>query len=59
MNGAHRNKIANEMALPRGLSRQIFDQFCDTLDEANLMGSLVRVEKLFQRRIWALPLPAG
>ena len=51
--GAHRNKIANEMALPKGLSRQIFDQFCDTLEDASLMGSLVRVERLFQEKLRA------
>jgi hypothetical protein len=51
--GAHRSKIAAEMALPRGLTRELFDQFCDTLDEASLMGSLVRVEKLFQEKLRA------
>ena len=51
--GPHRNRIANEMALPRGLSRQLFEQFCDALDEASLMGTLVRLERLFQEKLRA------
>jgi hypothetical protein len=51
--GQHRKKITNEMVLPRGLSRQLFDEFCDALDEASMMGSLVRLEHLFQEKLWA------
>jgi hypothetical protein len=51
--GPHRNRIASEMALPRGLSRQLFEQFCDALEEASLMGSLVRLERLFQEKLRA------
>jgi hypothetical protein len=51
--GPHRGKIVSEMALPRGLSRQLFEQFCDALDEASLMGSLVRLERLFQEKLRA------
>lgn len=56
--GAHRHKIANEMAFPKGLSL-IFDQFCDTLDDASLMGSLVRVEKLFHEKLQANELKSA
>ncbi len=57
--GPHRSKIAAEMSLPRGLTRELFSQFCDSLDEASLMGSLVRVEKLFQEKIRADELKAS
>jgi len=51
--GPHRDKIAGEMSLPRGVKKELFDRFCETLDEASLMGSLVRVERLFQEKIRA------
>jgi hypothetical protein len=51
--GPHRGKIVSEMALPRGLSRQLFEQFCDALDECGLMGTLVRLERLFQEKLRA------
>ena len=51
--GSHRDKIAGELAAFGGLNRQLFDEFCDALDEASLMGSLVRVERIFQEKLWA------
>jgi N-6 DNA Methylase len=51
--GPHRNKIVAEMSLPAAVSRQLFDQFCDLLDEASMMGSLVRLERLFQEKLGA------
>jgi hypothetical protein len=56
--GTHRNKIAHEMAFPKGLSL-IFDQFCDTLDDASFMGSLVRIEKLFREKLQANELKSA
>ena len=49
--GAHRNQVASEMELPQGITRQLFEQFCDALDEAGLMGSLVRIECIFERKL--------
>jgi len=46
--GQHLNKITNEMALPRGFTRELFVKFRDSLEEASMMGSLVRLEKHFQ-----------
>ena len=46
--GQHLNKIIDEMALPRGFTRELFGKFRDGLEEASMMGSLVRLEKHFQ-----------
>lgn len=51
--GAHRNRIANEMSLPHGLSRHLFGRFCESLDEASMMGSLVRLERIFEENLLA------
>src|SRR5262249_25394980 len=51
--GSHRDKIASELAALGGFNRQLFDQFCDALEEASLMGSLVRVERIFHEKLWA------
>jgi hypothetical protein len=47
--GQHLAKITSEMALPRGITRELFVKFRDSLEEASMMGSLVRLEKHFQR----------
>jgi hypothetical protein len=46
--GQHLNNIANEMALPEGVTSQLLSKFCDSVDDAAQMGSLVRLEKHFQ-----------
>jgi hypothetical protein len=46
--GQHLSKITTEMALPSGLTRELFAQFRDSLEEASMMGSLVRLDKHFQ-----------
>ena len=46
--GQHLSKITSEMALPRGVTRDLFAKFRDSLEEASLMGSLVRLDKHFQ-----------
>ncbi len=46
--GQHLTKISSEMALPRGITRELFVQFRDSLEEASTMGSLVRLDKHFQ-----------
>lgn len=47
--GKHLERIADEMDLPKTLTRDFFRQFCQSLDEAAQMGTLVRLEKHFQR----------
>jgi len=46
--GQHLDKIIGEMVLPSGLTPEIFVKFRDSLEEASMMGSLVRLEKHFQ-----------
>lgn len=46
--GPHLNRIISEMALPRGFTRDLFIRFRDSLEEASLMGSLVRLENHFR-----------
>jgi hypothetical protein len=46
--GQHLTKISGEMALPRGITRELFVKFRDSLEEASMMGSLVRLDKHFQ-----------
>jgi hypothetical protein len=46
--GQHLSNIANEMALPEGVTHQLLSKFCESVDEAAQMGSLVRLEKHFQ-----------
>jgi hypothetical protein len=46
--GQHLNKIISEMALPGGITRELFVKLRDSLEEASMMGSLVRLEKHFQ-----------
>jgi type I restriction-modification system DNA methylase subunit len=57
--GSHRAKIAGELVALGGFNRQLFEQFCDALDEASLMGSLVRVERIFHEKLWADELKNG
>jgi hypothetical protein len=51
--GNHRNKIAVDLTDDSGFNHQLFDEFCDVLDDASLMGSLVRPERVFQDKLWA------
>ena len=46
--GPHLNKITSEMALPSGFTRELFIKFRDSLEEASMMGSLVRLDQHFQ-----------
>src|ERR1019366_9669625 len=46
--GQHLAKISSEMALPRGITRELFVKFRDSLEQASMMGSLVRLDKHFQ-----------
>ncbi len=46
--GQHLDRIAREMALPGGFTRELFVKFLDSLEEASMMGSLVRLDKHFQ-----------
>ena len=46
--GQHLNKITSEMALTGGFTRELLVQFRDSLEEASMMGSLVRLDKHFQ-----------
>ncbi|MCX6602113.1 MAG: BREX-1 system adenine-specific DNA-methyltransferase PglX [Acidobacteria bacterium] len=46
--GQHLTKITNEMALPGGFTRELFTKFRDSLEEASMMGSLVRLDQHFQ-----------
>ena len=46
--GQHLNKIISEMALPVDFTRELFVKFRDSLEEASMMGSLVRLDKHFQ-----------
>lgn len=46
--GQHLHKVMGEMALPRGITRDLFVRFRDNLEEASLMGTLVRLENHFR-----------
>src|ERR1035437_9051800 len=46
--GQHLTKITSEMALPGGFTRELFVKFRDSLEEASMMGSLVRLDQHFQ-----------
>lgn len=46
--GHHLDKIATEMSLPQGVTRDLFSMFCKSVDEAAQMGALVRLEKHFR-----------
>ena len=46
--GQHLSKITSEMALPSVITRELFVRFRDSLEEASMMGSLVRLDKHFQ-----------
>ena len=43
--GQHLAAITKEMALPPGVTRDLFEKFRDSLEEAATMGSLVRLER--------------
>jgi len=51
--GEHRGRIVRELNLPRGVGRHLFEEFCDALDDAAMMGSLVRMERQFQEKLAA------
>ncbi len=46
--GQHLAEITSGMALPRGITRELFVKFRDSLEAASMMGSLVRLESHFQ-----------
>lgn len=46
--GHHLNKIADELELPNTVTRHLFSKFCESVDDAAQMGSLVRLETHFQ-----------
>jgi N-6 DNA Methylase len=46
--GQHLTKITSEMALPGGFTRELFTKFRDNLEEASMMGSLVRLDQHFK-----------
>ena len=45
--GQHLKKIADDLKLPNNLTGQLFSKFCESVDEAAQMGSLVRLETHF------------
>ncbi len=45
--GEHLTKVSKELELPAGVTRALFEQFRDSLEEASMMGSLVRLENHF------------
>jgi type I restriction-modification system DNA methylase subunit len=46
--GQHLTKISSEMELPGGVTRELFVKFRDSLEEACMMGSLVRLDRHFR-----------
>jgi type I restriction-modification system DNA methylase subunit len=46
--GQHLKKITDDLKLPNNLTGQLFSKFCESVDEAAQMGSLVRLETHFQ-----------
>ncbi len=46
--GQHLKKIAEGLKLPKNVTSQLFSKFCESVDEASQMGSLVRLETHFQ-----------
>ena len=53
---AQRGKLVRP---PLETDRQLFSEFCDALDDASLMGSLVRLERLVQQRVFGGELKAA
>jgi hypothetical protein len=49
--GQHLSKIASEMALPVGVTGDLFRKFCESVDDAGSMGSLVRLERHFRNLV--------
>ena len=47
--GKHLSAIANEMPMPKGFTGELLAKFRDSLEEASLMGSLVRLERHVER----------
>jgi hypothetical protein len=46
--GLHLASIAEEIGLPHGITRDLLQKFCESVTEAGMMGSLVRLEEHFQ-----------
>jgi hypothetical protein len=46
--GHHLATIAKEMGLPPGITRELLQKFCESVNDAGMMGSLVRLEDHFQ-----------
>ena len=45
--GQHLVSIAKEIGLPQGITRDLLQNFCESVSEASMMGSLVRLEEHF------------
>jgi hypothetical protein len=46
--GQHLANIAKEVGLPQGVTRELLQKFCESVAEASMMGSLVRLEEHFR-----------
>ena len=46
--GQHLKKITDDLKLPNNVTGQLFSKFCESVDEAAQMGSLVRLETHFR-----------
>jgi hypothetical protein len=46
--GQHLKEITDDLKLPNNVTGQLFSKFCESVDEAAQMGSLVRLETHFQ-----------
>jgi hypothetical protein len=46
--GQHLASVAKEIGLPHGITRDLLQKFCESVTEASMMGSLVRLEEHFR-----------
>ncbi len=46
--GQHLANIAKEVGLSQGITRELLQKFCESVAEASMMGSLVRLEEHFR-----------
>jgi hypothetical protein len=46
--GQHLASVAKEIGLPHGITRELLQKFCESVTEASMMGSLVRLEEHFR-----------
>ena len=47
LRGQHLANIAREIGLPHGITRDLLQKFCESVTEAGMMGTLVRLEEHF------------